>query len=690
LHVTDTHLGETVSAVTITGAPSGAYLMVDGHVLHSYNGTFTLTPAQAASANMTIHPPHDYSGTMTLTVHATAVNSQGVTETNTQNISVSVGSVTQGAKISISDDDHIHGHENSSITLNANIHDYHTGETITSASISGAPAGSSLTVNGTVIAQNVDGSFSLTTAQLNHSSFTLTPPIGYVGEVNLTISATAQNGTSAPVTTSKTVTLDIQDVGPTASNSQHFSMNVGGTITESIGAHGATGNTLSYALQTNHGPSHGTVTFDQHGNFTYTANAGYSGTDQFQVVVSDGHGGTVIQTETVNVNNPFTDNHGDSWHNSNAHWNDGDNSHSFRSSGDTNAHLSVGSGDHVIYGNDGSDATGSHNVTMQLHITAHVSEEAFGATMAYSLGNLPTHASIVDASGNVLDPTHLTNAQISSGVYLSCPDNHVAASFDLSVTATATSHDGSTNVSAASLHVDTSAFGGNDVITAGDGNNTIYGGAGNNSITAGDGNNSIYVEDGNNTISLGHGNDVVNAGDGNNTISLGEGTVNLGDGNNVVTFEGSSASNPYALTGTISLGDGNNMVNISGSDSGSHITLLDNTHALGTETLSLQNTGSGSGEDTMLFDFGGHKLVFNGDTGANWTDTLDLTKHTQAGDSLYVVDGEGNATTITAGEHGTINLTGGTGSLATSGHVFTDAAHTHEAVEFHNVEKITY
>ncbi len=690
LNVADSHLGESVSTVTITGAPNGTYLSVDGHYIHAYNSTFTLTAAQASNATLTIHPPHDYNGAMSLVVHATAVNSQGVTETNTQTIGVSFGGVTQGATIEVPWGHTITAQENHAISLNAEINDGHGGESITAASIGGAPAGSTLTIGGTILHQDASGAFALTPAQAANGNFILTTPTGYVGEVTLTISATAQNGSAAAVTSSQNLVINVQDVGPTASQSHCFSVNTGGIVTESIGATGAAGNTLSYALESGEGPSHGSVTFDQNGNFTYSANSGYSGTDQFQVVVSDGHGGTVVQTETVNVINPFTQEYGDGFHNANAHWNDGVSGHVFRNAGDVNATLNAGNGNNVIYGNDGSDATGAHTVTMQLHITAHVPDEAYGATMSYSLGNLPSHTSIVDASGNALDACHLTNAQISGGIYLSCPDNHIASSFDLSVTATATNHDGSTNVSTGTLAVDSTAFGGNDVITAGSGNNTIYGGVGNNLITAGDGNNTVYVEDGNNTISLGHGNDTIHAGDGNNTITLGEGSVTLGDGNNSVTFDGGTAANPYALTGTVSLGEGSNLIHISGSGSNENITILDNTHAIGTETLTLQHTGTGSGGDTMLFDFNGHAMVLNGDTGGNWTDTLDLSKHAQAGDSLYVVDNQGHTISIGAGEHGTINLTDGSGSLSNSGHVFTDSAHQHQAVEFHNIEKITY
>ena len=50
-------------------------------------------------------------------------------------------------------------------------------------------------------------------------------------------------------------------------------------------------------------PQHGTATATG-GAITYTSDPGYTGTDSFGYVASDGHGGTVAQTYTVNVHEP--------------------------------------------------------------------------------------------------------------------------------------------------------------------------------------------------------------------------------------------------------------------------------------------------------------------------------------------------------------------------------------------------
>jgi hypothetical protein len=92
----------------------------------------------------------------------------------------------------------------------------------------------------------------------------------------------------------------------------------------------------------------------------------------------------------------------------------------------------------------------------------------------------------------------------------------------------------------------------------------------------------------------------------------------------------------------------------------------------------------------MLFDFSGHSLVLTGESGGSWTDTLDLSNHTLAGTSLSIVDATGNTVTIDANTHGTLTLPGQSGNLSGTGQVFTDTAHQHVAVEFHNIEKIIY
>ena len=683
LNVTDSHAGESVSAVTISGAPSGAKLIVNGHVLHANaSGLFTLTPAQAASASITFVPPADYSGNVTLHVNATASELGALSTTNSQTVTIAVTPVTSGAQI-FAPTSTVFGQEDSSTSFVVNVSDHHSGESVTALTVTGLPTGTVLYIHGSATAITADGSgiYHLPTTS-NFENIVVQPPTGYVGTMTLAINATAQNGTAAAVTTTQQVTVDILDSAPTVTHYQQvFKDQSGASITESIGAHSAAGNTLSYALVNGEGPAHGGVTFDQNGNFTYTANSGYTGTDQFQVLVSDNHGGAAVQSETVIVSDPF-----------NSHQQEGF-SHTGGSTGAAggifggggDAHISQGDGNYTIYGNDGTATTGAGVCKAQLSISALSTEEAYGAHMTYALGNIPGHCTVVDAQGNVLDSSHLTDSQINAGVYLQFPDNHVAASFALSCVATITEPNGTAATFAqTTVTVDTSFMGGNDNITVGNGTDVIYGGAGNNAITAGNGNDTVTAYDGNNNLTLGSGNDTVTLGDGNNNLTVngaGSNIYSLGSGTNNLTFNNLQSAQTVNLTGS----GGHDVLNYNSAMSNN---VTDLTHSGGGTSEVVQNNGH-SGSETFLMDFKGGDSVTGG-TGSNWTDVLDLSGHAAAGTPLTITVGNQSWTEALAA-HGSIDLTNNNTTHDVSGTVsFTDNSGHDLHITFTNIEKITY
>ncbi|WP_143709188.1 Ig-like domain-containing protein, partial [[Flexibacter] sp. ATCC 35208] len=59
------------------------------------------------------------------------------------------------------------------------------------------------------------------------------------------------------------------------------------------------GDALTYSKASN--PSHGTVTVNTDGTYTYTPGLNYNGTDAFTIQISDGHGGTAIVTINITV-----------------------------------------------------------------------------------------------------------------------------------------------------------------------------------------------------------------------------------------------------------------------------------------------------------------------------------------------------------------------------------------------------
>ncbi|MBM2221137.1 Hint domain-containing protein [Sulfitobacter pseudonitzschiae] len=78
---------------------------------------------------------------------------------------------------------------------------------------------------------------------------------------------------------------------------------------------------------------------------------------------------------------------------------------------------------------------------------------------------------------------------------------------------------------------------GNDTVFAGNGNDLVNGGEGNDSLNGGMGNDTLNGEGGNDTINGGAGDDLINGGAGDDVIKGGDGsdTIYGGDGNDVIT-----------------------------------------------------------------------------------------------------------------------------------------------------------
>ncbi|WP_264001037.1 cadherin-like domain-containing protein, partial [Mycolicibacterium gadium] len=61
----------------------------------------------------------------------------------------------------------------------------------------------------------------------------------------------------------------------------------------------ADGDTLTATVDD--GPSHGSLTLNSNGSFTYTPDENYYGTDSFSYIASDGNGGTAVATASIAV-----------------------------------------------------------------------------------------------------------------------------------------------------------------------------------------------------------------------------------------------------------------------------------------------------------------------------------------------------------------------------------------------------
>lgn len=142
------------------------------------------------------------------------------------------------------------------------------------------------------------------TLTLNHDgSFTYTPNAGFTGTDTFTYRA----NDGVAVTSSATVSLNVHSLNqaPVASN-QSYSVLHGTELTVHtpgllVGASDPDGDPLTAVLLTN--PANGSVTVNADGSFTYTPQAGFSGTDSFTYTSHDGLAASSPATVNIAVTN---------------------------------------------------------------------------------------------------------------------------------------------------------------------------------------------------------------------------------------------------------------------------------------------------------------------------------------------------------------------------------------------------
>jgi len=241
-------------ALAQNGAPS------HGTVSIAPDGSYTYTPAA------------NYHGTDAFTYSV----SDGKGGTTTGTIVVNVASVndaptTSGGTAS--------GAEDGTVTGQLAGHDVDGDALIFGLAANGGPAHGTVTIN-------------------PNGSYTYTPAADFNGNDSFTY--TVSDGKGGTVTGTITVGISPVNDAPTTSGAI-VSGNEDGTIAGRVTGHDVDGDALTFGLASNGGPAHGTVTFNPDGTFVYTPASNYNGTDSFTYTVSDGKGGTVTGTVSVNV-----------------------------------------------------------------------------------------------------------------------------------------------------------------------------------------------------------------------------------------------------------------------------------------------------------------------------------------------------------------------------------------------------
>ncbi len=136
-------------------------------------------------------------------------------------------------------------------------------------------------------------------------SFSYTPDENFNGTDSFTYQVNDGELNSNPATVTITV-IPVND--PPIANDDQYSVNEDESVSGNVisGNQGSgldtdvDGDPLTIVNNTN--PENGSIEIDGSGNFTYTPNTNFNGTDSFDYTISDGNGGTSIATVTINVN----------------------------------------------------------------------------------------------------------------------------------------------------------------------------------------------------------------------------------------------------------------------------------------------------------------------------------------------------------------------------------------------------
>ena len=277
---------ETLSPVTIGNVPAGASLELNGTALTpNADGTFTVsvTSGQPLTLNLVTSSAVDGSSLgLTTSVSSTESDGGAVAVTTVVGVGSNAGQTTA--------DNTIHTNEDKSLTLKAsdllaNDHDA-DGDTLSVTAVSNATHGS--------VTLGTDGKIVFTPDADYHgnATFQYTVSDGHGGTAQATVTVRVDSVNDAPVFAGTTATI----------NGTESTSSAATVVSGKVTATDVDGDTLTYSVVSDTQAHHGTLAVDAAtGNLTYTAtDNNWSGSDNFSVKVSDGHGGTA--TETVNVN----------------------------------------------------------------------------------------------------------------------------------------------------------------------------------------------------------------------------------------------------------------------------------------------------------------------------------------------------------------------------------------------------
>ncbi|MGN6525560.1 MAG: beta strand repeat-containing protein, partial [Burkholderiaceae bacterium] len=266
--------GNDAATVAENGSVTGTVATNDAGVANETN-TWAVASAPAhgsvtmtTDGHYTYTPTAGYAGTDSFTYTITDANHQ----TTTTTVAITVTPLQPAAG-----NDTATVAENSSVTGTVATNDTGVANETNTWAVTTGPA------HGTV-AMNADG------------SYTYTPTAGYAGTDSFTYTITDSNHQ----TTTASVAITVTPLQPTAADdmvSVKENASVSGTVAGNDA--GVAHETNSWAVAT--GPSHGAVTMNADGTYTYAPTAGYAGTDSFTYTITDSNHQTTAATVHVTV-----------------------------------------------------------------------------------------------------------------------------------------------------------------------------------------------------------------------------------------------------------------------------------------------------------------------------------------------------------------------------------------------------
>ncbi|MEI6132202.1 MAG: Ig-like domain-containing protein [Bacillota bacterium] len=165
--------------------------------------------------------------------------------------------------------------------------------TVKKIALNSAVSGADLNGDVLTYSKNSDPTHGSVTVNSN-GTFVYTPSGSYQGADSFKITVSDAYGGSATAT----ISVSVINTSPTVGNYQ-VSTFAGDQISGAVVGSDSNADSMTYSKDTN--PVNGTATVSSNGNWSYTPNYGFAGSDSFKVLVDDNSGGTVKSTISINV-----------------------------------------------------------------------------------------------------------------------------------------------------------------------------------------------------------------------------------------------------------------------------------------------------------------------------------------------------------------------------------------------------